>query len=84
MVGRVGAIHLKLDVGGILFLTWGLREEGTGFHYIPNSDYIPMPDMEPAEALYRQAIVLAGWRINVVKGGVWKQMSYSEKRLIRL
>ena len=49
-----------------------MREEGTSLHYVPDLDYIPTPDMELAEALYKQAVTLVGRkRINVVKGGVW-------------
>ena len=92
VLGRVGAIHPKLNIGDIFIPTWGLREEGTSFHYIPNPDYIPTPDMELAEALYSQATALAGKKISVVKGGIWttdaifretvdKVIEYSSKNL---
>ncbi len=72
VVGRVGAIHPELDIGDVVIPTWGLREEGASFHYIPDRGYIPTPDMELAETLYRQATALAKKRrISIVKGGVW-------------
>lgn len=72
VVGRVGAIHPELNIGDVLIPTWGLREEGASFHYIPDQGYMPTPDMGLAEALYRQATALAKKRrINIVKGGVW-------------
>ena len=71
VLGRVGAIHPELNTGDIFIPTWRLREEGTSFHYIPNSDYTPTPDMRLTEALYSQATALAGKKISVVKGGIW-------------
>ncbi len=70
VLGRVGAIHLELDIGDVLVPTWGLREEGTSFHYVPDPSYVPRPDEELAEALYRNAVALVKRR-RVVKGGVW-------------
>jgi len=72
VIGKVGAIHPELNIGDILIPTWGVREEGTSFHYIPDPNYIPIPDMELAEALYKQTITLTERRrVNIVKGGVW-------------
>lgn len=72
VVGRIGAIHPELDIGDVLIPTWGLREEGVSFHYIPDPGYTPIPDTELAETLYKQATVLAKRRrINIVKGGLW-------------
>jgi len=72
VVGRIGAIHPELDIGDVLIPTWGLREEGVSFHYIPDPGYTPIPDTELAETLYKQATVLVKRRrINIVKGGVW-------------
>ena len=70
VVGRIGAIHPELDIGDVLIPTWGLREEGASFHYIPDPGYTPTPDTELAETLYKQAIAKRR-RINIVKGGVW-------------
>ncbi|ABM80470.1 phosphorylase family protein [Hyperthermus butylicus DSM 5456] len=60
VVGRVGAIHPTLSVGDVFVPTWGLREEGVSFHYVPDTDFIPKPDAELADALYRRAIGLKG------------------------
>ena len=72
VVGRVGAINPALRIGDVLIPTWGLREEGASFHYIPDKDYVPRPDVELAEILYKYAVELKGKRrIKVVKGGIW-------------
>ncbi len=84
VVGRVEAIHPELNIGDVLIPTWGLREGGTIFHYIPDSDYTPTLDMELAEALYRQSMTLARRRINIVKGEVWTTDAIFQRRLIRL
>ncbi len=72
VVGRIGAIHPRLNIGDVLIPIWGLREEGASFHYISDPDYIPAPDTELAEALYKRAVVLKGRRrISIIKGGIW-------------
>jgi len=72
VVGLVGAISPALRIGDVLIPTWGIREEGTSFHYIHVNSYAPKPDSDLAEALYEYAIKLKGRRrIKVVKGGVW-------------
>ena len=71
-VGRVGSITPGLRIGDILIPAWGLREEGTSFHYVPSINYVPIPDSELLESLYVNAVKLKkGRRIRVVKGGVW-------------
>ncbi|GBF09065.1 hypothetical protein apy_07900 [Aeropyrum pernix] len=72
VVGYVGAISPALKIGDVLIPTWGVREEGTSFHYIPTNSYVPKPDNKLVETLYTHAIELKGRRrIKVVKGGIW-------------
>jgi len=71
-VGSVGSITPNLRVGDILIPSWGLREEGTSFHYIQSINYVPKPDSILHEALYANSVkLMKGRRIRVVKGGVW-------------
>ncbi len=71
VIRRVRAINPALGIGDVLIPIWGLREEGASFHYIPDIDYIPRPDVELAEILYKHAVELKRRRrIKVVKGGV--------------
>jgi len=35
MVGQAGAISPHCSIGDLLLPTWGIREEGTSYHYIP-------------------------------------------------
>jgi len=70
-VGRAGSLSPKLRVGDILIPTWGIREEGTSYHYLP-PDVVPKPDAELARALYAEARVVKGRkRIRVLRGGIW-------------
>ena len=71
-IGYVGAINPILSIGDVLIPTWGLREEGTSFHYVPDASYVPRPDSGLVEALYKHAVKLKRKRrIKVVKGGIW-------------
>ena len=40
MLGEAGAIHSSLHIGDYFIPTWGYREEGTSFHYIPEGNRI--------------------------------------------
>ncbi|RLE87042.1 MAG: hypothetical protein DRN04_18680 [Thermoprotei archaeon] len=71
VVGEVGALNPVLRIGDILVPTWGLREEGVSFHYMP-PNYVPKPDRELAGKLFWEVRRVKGRRrIRVVKGGVW-------------
>lgn len=71
VVGEVGALNPVLRIGDVLVPTWGLREEGVSFHYMP-PNYVPKPDRELAGKLFREVRRVKGRRrIRVVKGGVW-------------
>jgi len=71
MVGEAGALSPKLRIGDILIPTWGLREEGTSYHYMP-SNIIPKPDVKLAKALYNEVKEVKGRKkIRVLRGGIW-------------
>jgi len=70
-VGEVGAVNPALRIGDILIPTWGLREEGVSYHYMPPK-YVPKPDSELARKLFREVRRVKGRRkIRVFRGGVW-------------
>jgi len=71
VVGYAGSLSSEAEIGDVLLPTWGIREEGTSFHYYP-PDYIPRPSAELVDRLY-EAIKRLMWgrRFRVVKGGVW-------------
>lgn len=71
MVSEAGAVNPALRVGDILVPTWGLREEGTSYHYMP-PEYVPRPDARLARALFREVKRLKGRKkIRVLQGGIW-------------
>ena len=71
MVSRAGAISPALRVGDVLVPTWGLREEGTSYHYMP-PEYVPRPDARLSRALFREVKRVKGRRkIRVLQGGIW-------------
>jgi len=71
VVGEVGALNPVLRIGDVLVPTWGLREEGVSFHYMP-SNYVPKPDRELASKLFHEVKRVKGKRrIRVFRGGVW-------------
>jgi len=71
VIGEAGAIHPLLRIGDILIPTWGIREEGTSYHYMP-LNYTPKPDLKMAIALEKEIKKLKGRKkIRVIKGGVW-------------
>ena len=71
MVGLAGAVSPVARIGDILVPSWGLREEGTSYHYMP-PEYVPHPDGRLAEGLYRAIRRVKGRRrIRVLRGGIW-------------
>ncbi len=71
MVGEAGAINPVLRIGDILVPTWGLREEGTSYHYMP-PDYVPRPDAKLARTLFHEVKRVKGRKkIRVLRGGIW-------------
>jgi uridine phosphorylase len=65
MVGTAGSISPRCEIGRVLLPTWGVREEGTSYHYLP-------PDVacHPSEDLLG-AIRGDLETVDCVQGGVW-------------
>ncbi len=92
-VGRAGSINPRLRIGDVLIPLWGVREEGTSYHYMP-PNYIPRPDSGLAGKLYDEIMwVRARRRIRILKGGIWtmdalfretrdKIAEYAERRVL--
>ena len=71
VMGEAGAIHSALRIGDILLPSWGLREEGTSYHYAP-ADHVPRPSRDLLARLEENLRRLRGRRrIKVAVGGVW-------------
>ncbi len=51
--GGYGAIHPSVKIYDIVIPTWGIREEGTSYHYYP-PDVVPKPNEKIMEALQRE------------------------------
>jgi len=69
--GGAGSITHRLRIGDVLIPTWGVREEGTSYHYMPE-EYVPKPSRHLASRLRRamfSTLTLHGSR--VMEGGVW-------------
>ena len=71
VVGEAGALHPSLRIGDILIPTWGIREEGVSYHYMP-PDYTPRPSPKLISILEEELKRIKGRRrMRVIKGGVW-------------
>ncbi len=71
MAGEAGAISPRLRIGDVLVPTWGLREEGTSYHYVP-PNIVPKPDTRLAKTLYDEIKKIKGRKkIRVLRGGIW-------------
>jgi len=69
--GGAGSITRELRIGDVLIPTWGVREEGTSYHYM-REEYVPKPSQALANRLkenLHNTLSLQGSR--VVEGGVW-------------
>jgi len=69
--GGCGAIHSSLKIYDIVIPTWGVREEGTSYHYL-SPDTIPRPSESVGEMLKRELSSVArniGVRVHL--GGIW-------------
>lgn len=69
--GGAGSITHKLRIGDVLIPTWGVREEGTSYHYVPEG-HVPKPSQHLTRRL-REAMfsTLALRGSKVLEGGVW-------------
>ncbi|MCE4600153.1 MAG: nucleoside phosphorylase [Desulfurococcales archaeon] len=70
MAGLAGAIHPRLRIGDMQVPAWGLREEGTSYHYEPPG-VVARPDEMLAERLYQAVERIGRERIRVERGGIW-------------
>jgi len=65
MVGEAGSISPDVKIGKIFVPTWGLREEGTSYHYLPPK-VIPKPSAKLLNKL-REAFK----DVEFAEGGIW-------------
>ena len=66
-VGEAGSIHPEVGIGDYVLPDWGVREEGTSYHYMP-PDYVPRVDNKVFRGL-RERLDGRGLKYHV--GGVW-------------
>jgi nucleoside phosphorylase len=64
-VGEAGSLSPSVRIGDIVIPRWGIREEGTSYHYIP-ADVVPMASEKLANIL---KAALGGTKCT--EGGVW-------------
>ncbi len=71
LFGGCGAIHPSVRVYDLVVPTWGIREEGTSYHYLP-SDIVPKPSKEVFTALKKKLRPIAReLDIDLHVGGIW-------------
>jgi len=71
VIGYAGAINPKLRMTDILLPTWGIREEGTSYHYYP-PEHVPRSSRAITDRLYENIKKIKGRRkFRVLKGGIW-------------
>jgi len=71
VLGYAGSLNPRLRIADILLPTWGVREEGTSYHYYP-PDYIPRPSIGLTNRLYKTIKMIKGRRrFRVLRGGIW-------------
>lgn len=64
MLGEAGSIAPKCSIGEIIIPTWGIREEGTSYHY-----FQPEHDVSPTKELAKS--LEDSIKIETKDGGVW-------------
>lgn len=64
MLGEAGSIAPKCSIGQVIIPMWGVREEGTSYHYYP-----PDHDVSPSRKLVKD--IEDNLDIETKKGGVW-------------
>jgi uridine phosphorylase len=69
MLGEAGALSDKLSIGDFVIPTWGIRDEGTSYHYMP-PDYIPKPDMNLLNKL-KETVHNHADSKRLEMGGIW-------------
>jgi len=71
VLGACGAIHPLVRILDIVVPTWGIREEGTSYHYLP-PHVVPKPSERIVEILRRELDPVArGLGAGLHLGGVW-------------
>lgn len=65
MTGLAGSLSPDCPIGSVVTPTWGIREEGTSYHYL-RPEVVPTSDGQLARTLGYQLR-----RLSPVKGGVW-------------
>jgi len=65
MVGLAGSLSPSCPIGSVVIPTWGIREEGTSYHYL-EPDEVPTPSDALVETLCGQLNPLRPH-----KGGIW-------------
>ena len=69
--GACGAIHPSVKIYDIVIPTWGIREEGTSYHYLP-PDVVPRPSERAARILQEKLnSVVQKLSIRLHLGDVW-------------
>lgn len=68
--GEAGALSEELRIGDYVVPTWGVREEGTSYHYMP-PEYIPKPNMEIVNVILENADEAINGDRRIIKGGIW-------------
>jgi len=69
--GGCGAVHPSVRIYDIVVPTWGVREEGTSYHYLP-PHVVPKPSERIVEILRRELEpITESLGIGLHLGGVW-------------
>ncbi len=91
VIGLAGSVSPAAKIGDVLIPSWGLREEGASYHYVPAPDYVPRPSQGLRERL--TGALRRRFRGRVLDGGVWstdapfretidKVIEYSKKGIL--
>jgi len=71
LFGGCGAIHPSVKIYDLVVPTWGVREEGTSYHYLP-PDVVPKPSERVSRAIEeRLRPVARELGVNLHVGGIW-------------
>ncbi len=71
LFGGCGAIHPSVKIYDLVVPTWGIREEGTSYHYLP-PDVVPEPSSYVSKAIEEKLRpVTKELSINLHVGGIW-------------
>ena len=71
LFGGCGAIHPSVKIYDLVVPTWGIREEGTSYHYLP-PDVVPKPSSYVSKAIEEKLRpVTKELGINLHVGGIW-------------